>query len=184
MPKIASSSSACDAVLRFAVLSSILPMLALCANTPVGLDLAAGDMALAAIPSNWDSPGSRLRGGRVGRLPSRLKVGIGAVVVAERMSSRAVGGPRDTLRRYSSSLLRARSRLWADRAGFTRMGRFVAVPGFGSRFGSRLAVPMDRTTSLALSLNIDIIFGPPSLRLICLQTSGKRAEKLQQGVSE
>lgn len=146
-----------------ALASSKLLKLLLLAKMP--MPLGGGGKASEALSPRLGSDDSRASRFIPWTLPKE------AVAVAERINAIAVGGPRDTLRRACSSLERARSKVRLDLAGFACTGRFVAVPGLDARL-----------TGFGVRANFDTspetIFGPPNLRLIDLQVSGSRAEKL------
>lgn len=102
-------------------------------------------------------------------LVSLLNVGSPRGIVAERISDIAllVLGPRDRLRRSRSSV-NTRCRLWR---GLVGMGRLVAAPG-------RSGACEKDADLVSLGLGGDGTMGPPSLRLMEAQRSGRRAEKL------
>ena len=86
--------------------------------------------------------------------------------VADLISEMDLPEPLETLRRSRLSV-KTRCRL---RRGFAGTGRFVAAPGRDSKFGVLAALGSfgfgEATT------------GPPSLRFIAAQRSGRRAAKL------
>jgi hypothetical protein len=87
-------------------------------------------------------------------------------IVADLINEIARSEPRDTLRRSRSSV-NTRCKL---RRGFTGTGRLVAAPGLE---GPEKLEDLD-----SLGFGGEIATGPPSLRLIAAQRSGRRAEKL------
>lgn len=87
-------------------------------------------------------------------------------IVADLINEIARSGPRETLRRSRSSV-KTRCRL---RRGLTGTGRLVAAPG---RDGPEKLDDLD-----SLGFGGENATGPPSLRLIIAQRSGRRAEKL------
>jgi hypothetical protein len=86
---------------------------------------------------------------------------------ADLMSEMALLGPRDWLRRSRSSV-KTRCRL---RRGLTGTGRLVAAPGRDKTF--EVLADLD-----SFGLAGETTTGPPSLRLIPAQRSGRRAAKL------
>jgi hypothetical protein len=99
-------------------------------------------------------------------LASIFKVGkIGAV--ADLIKAIALLGPPDSLLRSRSSV-RIRCKL---RRGLAGTGRLVAAPG-------RECAPEKLDDLDSLGLGGETTTGPPNLRLIAAQRSGKRAEKL------
>jgi hypothetical protein len=99
-------------------------------------------------------------------LASLFKPGI-AGAVADLIREMGLAGPRETLRRPRSSV-KTRCRL---RRGFAGTGRFVAAPGRDSMFEALAALE-------SFGLGGETTTGPPSLRLIAAQRSGRRAAKL------
>lgn len=99
-----------------------------------------------------------------GSLPSLFRPGI-AVALAERSSAIVPDGPLETLR-LMRSLESTRWRFLSFSL-LVAVTRFAGAPGFG----------LDVATVVAFSLGA-CITGPPSLRLMESQSSGRRAEKL------
>lgn len=115
--------------------------------------LAASDSAKGIPESDGASLASLFNPGTIG-------------MVADLINDIARSGPLDTLRRSRSSV-NTRCRL---RRGLTGTRRFVAAPG---REGPERPEDLD-----SLGLGGEIATGPPNLRLMTAQRSGRRAEKL------
>jgi hypothetical protein len=103
---------------------------------------------------------------RRGSLASLLRPGM-VVALADRMCARALVGPRETLRRICS-LDKTRSRVFS-RSRRDDVGFFAGAPGLALGWLAGL---------VCVGLGGGFITGPPSLRLMESQISGKRAEKL------
>jgi hypothetical protein len=103
---------------------------------------------------------------RRGSLASLLSPGI-VVALADRMCARALVAPRETLRRIRS-FDKTRSKVFS-RSRRVDVGFFAGAPGLGLGWLAGLD---------CVGLGGGFITGPPSLRLMESQISGKRAEKL------
>lgn len=88
-------------------------------------------------------------------------------VVADLISEMGLPDPVETLRRSRSSV----KIRWRLRRGFAGTGRFVAAPGRDSTFDVLVALG-------SFGFGGEATTGPPSLRLIVAQRSGRRAAKL------
>jgi len=88
--------------------------------------------------------------------------------VADLIKEIALLGPRDSLLR-SLSLVSMRFKLFR---GFAGTGRFVAAPG-------REAEPEKLADFDSLGFGGETTTGPPNLRFMTAQRSGRRAEKLK-----